>query len=87
MAKQQSRIVSKAKSTSTDQAATRAVVTPEPDSSSSAALAYELWQARGCPEGSPEIDWLRAKEELSGESVKTESPSTKRPLFARQVGA
>jgi hypothetical protein len=29
-----------------------------------AALAYDLWQARGCPEGSPDEDWYRAVEEL-----------------------
>jgi hypothetical protein len=29
-----------------------------------AALAHELWQARGCPYGSPEEDWLRAETEL-----------------------
>jgi hypothetical protein len=29
-----------------------------------AALAYELWQARGCPDGSPEEDWYRAAETL-----------------------
>lgn len=29
-----------------------------------AALAYVLWQARGCPGGSPEEDWFRAVEEL-----------------------
>jgi hypothetical protein len=29
-----------------------------------AALAYELWQARGCPEGSSEEDWYRAAEQL-----------------------
>ncbi len=29
-----------------------------------AALAYELWQARGCPDGSPEEDWFRAAEAL-----------------------
>ncbi len=28
------------------------------------ALAYELWIQRGCPLGSPEVDWLRAEEEL-----------------------
>jgi hypothetical protein len=28
------------------------------------ALAYELWQARGCPDGSPEEDWFRAAEQL-----------------------
>jgi hypothetical protein len=26
-----------------------------------AALAYSLWEARGCPEGSPEEDWLNAE--------------------------
>jgi len=29
-----------------------------------AALAHELWQARGCPHGSSEEDWFRAAEEL-----------------------
>jgi hypothetical protein len=29
-----------------------------------AALAYKLWHARGCPEGSPEEDWLHAAEQL-----------------------
>jgi hypothetical protein len=29
-----------------------------------AALAHELWQARGCPDGSPQEDWFRAAEEL-----------------------
>ena len=29
-----------------------------------AALAYELWQARGCPDGSPDEDWYRAVEIL-----------------------
>ena len=29
-----------------------------------AALAYELWQARGCPAGSPEEDWVHAAEQL-----------------------
>jgi hypothetical protein len=29
-----------------------------------AALAYELWKARGCPNGSPEDDWFHAAEEL-----------------------
>ncbi len=34
------------------------------DSAAIAALAYELWQDRGCPEGSPEEDWSRAEQEL-----------------------
>lgn len=29
-----------------------------------ARLAYSYWQARGCPEGSPEEDWQRAEDEL-----------------------
>ena len=29
-----------------------------------AGLAYDLWQARGCPYGSPQEDWLRAESEL-----------------------
>ena len=29
-----------------------------------AALAHELWKARGCPEGSPEEDWFHASEQL-----------------------
>ena len=29
-----------------------------------AALAYALWQARGCPDGSPEEDWFHAAERL-----------------------
>ena len=29
-----------------------------------AALAHELWRARGCPDGSPEEDWFNAAREL-----------------------
>ncbi|HYI92135.1 MAG TPA: DUF2934 domain-containing protein [Bryobacteraceae bacterium] len=28
-------------------------------------LAYALWQQRGCPDGSPEIDWLEAESQLN----------------------
>lgn len=28
--------------------------------------AYQLWQDRGCPQGSPEVDWEQAEQELSG---------------------
>ena len=28
-------------------------------------LAYKLWQARGCPEGSSQEDWFRAVKELA----------------------
>jgi hypothetical protein len=36
-----------------------------------ASLAYELWQARGCPYGSPEEDWLRAESELRARVYKS----------------
>jgi len=29
-----------------------------------ATRAYEYWCERGCPEGSPDIDWQRAEQEL-----------------------
>jgi hypothetical protein len=29
-----------------------------------AALAKILWVARGCPEGSPEVDWFEAEQQL-----------------------
>jgi len=29
-----------------------------------ARLAYSYWKARGCPDGSPEEDWLRAESDL-----------------------
>ena len=28
------------------------------------ALAHALWEARGCPEGSPETDWHQAERQL-----------------------
>jgi hypothetical protein len=34
------------------------------DNNTIRALAYEYWLARGCPLGSPEVDWLRAEQEL-----------------------
>lgn len=34
-------------------------------SESIAQLAYTLWQQRGCPIGSPEIDWLEAEQQVS----------------------
>ena len=35
-----------------------------PESHQIAARAYECWHARGCPHGSPEVDWFAAEEEL-----------------------
>ena len=33
-----------------------------------AALAYEYWIQRGCPIGSPEVDWFRAEEQLNNQA-------------------
>jgi hypothetical protein len=33
-----------------------------------AAHAHELWQARGCPDGSPQVDWFQAAKELRSRS-------------------
>ena len=38
--------------------------TAQPSPGEIAALAYELWKARGCPEGSADADWLLAEERL-----------------------
>ncbi len=36
----------------------------EPRHEEIAALAHELWRAKGCPEGTAEEDWLQAAEQL-----------------------
>ena len=40
-----------------------------PDHEVIARLAYEHWQARGCPEGSPEVDWFQAEADLRGQTA------------------
>jgi hypothetical protein len=42
-----------------------AVDIPKPVTSEIAGLAYQLWEERGCPLGSPEQDWFLAESELS----------------------
>lgn len=37
------------------------------------ALAHELWQARGCPEGTSQEDWFRAAEQLRSHAGKLAS--------------
>ena len=38
--------------------------TARPSADEIAALAYQLWQARGCPNELPDADWLRAEQQL-----------------------
>ena len=41
-------------------------------------LAYELWQERGSPQGSPEIDWLKAQRTFQARSAAAgEDPSAR----------
>jgi Protein of unknown function (DUF2934) len=36
----------------------------EPDPRAIELLAHEHWMDRGCPDGSPEVDWIWAEDEL-----------------------
>ncbi|MGA2114765.1 MAG: DUF2934 domain-containing protein [Bryobacteraceae bacterium] len=46
-------------------------------SASIAALAYELWHARGCPDGSPETDWFQAEQRCkAGKKLEAATPGT-----------
>ena len=40
-------------------------------------LAHRLWEARGCPDGSPERDWLDAEHQLSTSDSATPAGSAK----------
>ena len=61
------------------QADTTNTAIQEPDHDGSAAplreeiarLAYSYWEARGCPEGSPEEDWLQAEADLGKQAGAT----------------
>ena len=46
------------------QNATQNVISEPDNLGEISALAYELWMQRGCPLGSPEVDWFRAEEEV-----------------------
>jgi DUF2934 family protein len=50
-----------------------ATVALAPGNEEIARLAYSYWQARGCPEGSPEEDWLRAEATLRQPAAATEA--------------
>ena len=44
--------------------------------------AYEIWQARGCPEGTSDEDWQTAKEELTAER-RQNCDASRRPAWLR----
>lgn len=48
--------------------------------------AYYLWQQRGYPLGTPELDWFRAEEQLRGQI----EPASTRPILitaAKTIGS
>jgi hypothetical protein len=44
-----------------------------PERTSIGELAYQIWQARGCPEGTAEQDWLDAERQLKSAQRAAES--------------
>jgi hypothetical protein len=44
-------------------------------------LAFQLWEERGSPLGSPAEDWLRAEEQLRSERL------SELPLFSLSMGS
>jgi hypothetical protein len=48
-------------------------------------LAYRFWQERGCPTGSPEVDWLRAEKELLAPALR--HPDSPLLAIAKSIGA
>jgi hypothetical protein len=44
---------------------------PEPLDIQIRNLAYQLWLGRGCPVGSPEVDWLEAEEKVKRPQTQT----------------
>ena len=48
-----------------------------------AARAHDLWERRGRPAGSPEIDWYQAEKELQGNANAAEPKATVDPLAQR----
>lgn len=46
---------------------------PRPAHEDVAILAHELWEARGCPDGSPDEDWFHAARQLHGHAERSQS--------------
>lgn len=70
MAKQAAKVVleSDAKTESARESVHLNLASELVDEQEIAKLAYEFWQARGCPDGSPEEDWFLAERELQSRS-------------------
>src|ERR1700734_1165384 len=56
-----------------------------PEHRSIGEFAYHLWQARGCPEGSAEQDWLDAEKQLKS-APRNAEPRAPEPRAGTQTG-
>ena len=50
-----------------------------------AARAHDLWELRGRPDGSSEIDWYQAEKQLNGDANDPSEPKTTLDPLAQQV--
>ncbi|MBZ5675363.1 MAG: DUF2934 domain-containing protein [Acidobacteriia bacterium] len=58
----------KAMKTAPASKAPAAPIESRPSQEEIAALAYSLWQAKGCPEGIPDDDWFNAEKVLKAKA-------------------
>ena len=56
-----------------------------PDHQSVGELAYRLWQARGCPQGTAEEDWLEAERQLADLAFENEIPPSPPPSLPPSI--
>lgn len=52
-----------------------------------ARIAHSYWEARGCPEGSPEEDWFRAEQEWTARKSAPKNSHGGRNLPTRKAAA
>jgi hypothetical protein len=66
----------------TDNEATDLVIeSPILDQEAIARMAYFCWEARGCPNDSPDEDWFRAEAELRNRSLPPQRPEELRYVY------
>jgi len=55
-------------------------MTTTPSHEEQSHLAYRFWEERGCPIGSPDVDWQRAAEEMArrGQTEQVDVPPATR---------
>ena len=49
-------------------------------------LAYELWHSRGCPFGTPEVDWFHAEDQIRAQRDRVD-PNTPIVTMAKTLGS